>query len=366
MHLSVLAVEGFRNLTPQRLSVPPGITLVIGGNGEGKTNLLEAVAVLGNLVSFRTASPRNLVRRGAARFRLLGEVERGGARLVLEHGLELAARPVRSLLRGSRRLTASEYLGQLPVVALSGGDRELLSGGPELRRRFLDRLAYERSPDGLAAMQRYRRALRQRNVLLGRGAADRELDPFERELAASGARVLQLRLATLAVLEPALAAELEVLGWSLSMPVLRYHCPDQSAPADPATMAKRLRDGLLRSRHRERQIGYTVVGPHRHDLGLTIQGAAAREVLSAGQGKLLVTALRLAAARVVEQERGFRPVTVYDDVDAELDAEVLRRVLTRLADGRQALLSTPHQESVRIEGVPITRWQVCCGAVTVR
>jgi len=363
--LSVLAVEGFRNLAPQRLMVQPGVTLVLGANGAGKTNLLEAVTLLGNLASFRPATPSTLVQRGSRRLRLLGEVERAGSRYELQYTLEIANRPLRTLQRGNRKLGAAEYLGQLSVVALSGGDRELIWGPPELRRRFLDRLAYERTPDGLVAMQRYRRALRQRNALLGRGAPDRELEPFERELAISGARILQLRLATLAALEQALGDELEALGWSLSRPVLRYHCQDQSAPAEAAIMAQRLRTALLRSRHRERQRGHTVVGPHRHDLGVTLQGAAAREVLSAGQGKLLVTALKLAAARVVERERGFRPVTVYDDVDAELDAEVLQRVLARLADGRQALLSTPHEERVRMDTVALTRWRVSNGTVAV-
>jgi DNA replication and repair protein RecF len=363
VRLKTFEVEGFRNLAAQKLAVSPDLTLVVGDNGSGKTNLLEAVTVLGNLASFRNASAATLVRAGASSYRLAGTIDQQGALVALRQEVEIGRTGVRRLFRGARRLAPSEYLGCFPVVALSARDREFLWGPPEERRRFLDRVAYFHHADALDGLQRYRRALRQRNALLAAGG-DAELDGFEGELARLGARIVQQRLEGLTALERALRDELERLGWSLSRPVLRYHCPDRLAPAEPATMVHRLRAALLRSRQRERVRGFTLVGPHRHDLVLTVRGAMAKDVLSAGQGKLLVTALKLAAATLMERARGFRPVTVFDDVDAEFDADVLTRVLERLGDGRQVLLSSPHEERILPRRLTSNVWRLVAGAVT--
>lgn len=363
MILRVLEVEGFRNLVLQSIPVSPGLTLVVGANGAGKTSLLEAVAVLGNLASFRASTLAAAVRHGAAGCRLGGEIERDGSPVEIRQELRLGARMARLLFRGARRLGAAEYLDLMPVVPLSAGDREFLHGPPEQRRRFLDRTAFFRATEALSVLQRYRRVLRQRNAALAAAASDREIDAFDAEFSRLGARVIQLRLEALAALEPLLAEELSALSWSLSLPALRYDCPDRLSPADPATTAQRLRAGLLRARRRERQRGHTLVGPHRHDLAVTVRGVEAKESLSAGQAKLLVTALKLAATRLMERVRGQRPITVFDDVDTEFDAAILGSVMARLADGRQALLSTPHEERLHGCAVPLTRWRVVDGRV---
>jgi DNA replication and repair protein RecF len=364
LSLSRFAVARFRNLASQQVDVPPGVVLLIGPNGAGKTNVLEAVTVLANLASFRPVSPAAIVQRGATSVQVGGTITSDGATIQLAQQVTLAQRPVRRLWLGARRVSAAEYAAVFPVMALSSADREFLGGGPEARRRFLDRLAFFRHADALVVLQRYRRALRQRNALLLRGALDREIDPFESELARLGARVVSLRLEALAALEPELHSELDRLGWSLSRPILRYDCPDRLAPADLATMAQRLQTTLLRSRRLERVRGHTLIGPHRHDLTVVVGGAPAREVVSAGQGKVLVTALKLAAATLFAQRRGVQPVTVFDDVDAELDAEILKRLLERLADGRQALLSSPHEERVLSRRLPVSLWRVVAGTVT--
>ena len=363
MTLRALHVKGFRNLSPQQLRIPDGMTVVAGPNGSGKTSLLEAVAVLGNLASFRAASAHPLIQHGAAGFALGGTVMREGVPVELRQEVAAGARLTRSLFRGARRLGAAEYLELCPVAAFSSLDRTFLWGPPEERRRFLDRVAFYRHPETLLVLQRYRRALRQRNALLASGAGDGQFDAFEHDLALLGARVVQLRLDALAALEASLSAELETLGWSLSRPNLRYDAPDGLAPADPATMARRLRASLVRMRQRERSRRHTLVGPHRHDLSVHVRGAAARDVLSAGQGKLLTTALKLATTGVLAAVRGLQPVVVFDDVDAEFDADVLTRVLARLRDAGQALLSSAHDDLMLPRLAGATLWRMSGGAV---
>ena len=363
MTLRALHVKGFRNLSPQQLRIPDGMTVVAGPNGSGKTSLLEAVAVFGNLASFRTTASAALIRHGAPGFALAGTVDRDRASVELRQEVLAGARLSRSLFRGARRLGAAEYLDIAPVAAFSSLDRTFLWGPPEERRRFLDRVAFYRHPEALLVLQRYRRVLRQRNALLCSDAADAQFEAFEHDLAALGARVVQLRLDALAALEGELASELETLGWSLSRPNLRYTAPDGLAPADPATMARRLRASFVRMRQRERSRRHTLVGPHRHDLSVHVRGAAARDVLSAGQGKLLTTALKLATTGVLAAVRGLEPVVVFDDVDAEFDADVLTRVLARLRRMGQALLSSAHDDLMLPRLAGATLWRMRDGAV---
>lgn len=365
MTLRRLNVKGFRNLSPQQLCLADGITVVAGLNGSGKTNLLEAISVLGNLASFRTPSALPLIQHRAPGYVLGGTVARDGTNVEIRQEVASSGERIhRSLFRGARRLAAPEYLDLLPVTVFSSLDRSFLWGPPEERRRFLDRVAFYRHPEALLVLQRYRRLLRQRNALLARDATDAQFDAFEYDFASLGARVVQLRLEALAALESELEGELDTLGWSLSRPNLRYDAPDGLAPADPGTMARRLRATLMRMRQRERSRRHTLVGPHRHDLAVHVRGAAARDVLSAGQGKLLTTALKLATTGVLGTVRGLQPVLVFDDVDAEFDADVLTRVLSRLRTAPQALLSSAHDDLMlpRLAGATLCRMRA--GTVT--
>ena len=365
MSIRRFSVNGFRNLAAQELEFGAGITVVVGPNGSGKTNLLEALAVFGNLASFRPGPATSWVRRGGSGFTLAGSVERAGTAVEVRQEARPGRPLSRAMFRGGRRLGAAEYLDLFPVAALSGHDRQLMWGAPEERRRFLDRLCFHLHPEALLVLQRYRRALRQRNALLVGGGREEEFEAFEHDLTVLGARIVALRQEAIAGLERHLEGELERMGWSISKPVLRYTSPDGVAVAEPATLPARLRAALVASRRRDRARGHTAVGPHRHDLLLTVQGAPAREVLSAGQGKLLATALKLTAMTLLAEVRGTVPAVVFDDVDAELDATVLRRVLTRLQQGCQALLSSAHEEMMVPRLAQGAVWRMHAGTVDV-
>jgi DNA replication and repair protein RecF len=364
LSLLKLTIRGFRNLQPLELAVPPGAVLVLGPNGAGKSNLLEAVAVLGNLVSFRHAPPSAWVQRGGDGFALEATIERSGSPVQIGQSGRLAGRLLRSLHRGGRRLDAAEYLDLFPVATFSADDRQLVWGPPEERRRFLDRLAFQLHPETLPVLQRYRRALRQRNAILQGAAAEDQLTAFERDLSLLGARLSHLRLQVIAELEPALQEELGALAWSLPRLNLRYHYPDGELAGDPATSAARIAARLAKLRRAERTRGHTMVGPHRHDLQLAVSGQPARDTVSAGQGKLLATALKLAALRVVTRVRQMAPTVIFDDIDAELDADVLARVVARLSAARQLLLSSAHAELVARLVRADAIWQVANGVLT--
>lgn len=361
--LRSLSLTGFRNLQPQQLFFPASVVVVVGENGAGKTSLLEAVAVFGNLASFRSSSPLAWVQRGAQAFRLAGTVSRADGDVQLAVVGRAGRRLHRQVFRGSRRLAAAEYLSLFPVAAFSSADRQLIWGGPEERRRFLDRLAFYLRPETYLVLQRYRQTLRQRNAALQQGASDGELEAFEHHLALLGSRLLELRLAALANLEDLFLQELTAIGWSLSPPLLRYNDNEGVTPGSPAEVARRLRLALARARPKERRRAYTLVGPHRHDVEITINGAPAREVVSAGQGKLLATALKLAAVAVMERMRSVRPLVVFDDVDTELDPGALNRVVGRIAGRGQAVLSSAHAPMIAPLAGVARLWRLRAGTV---
>jgi DNA replication and repair protein RecF len=365
VRLRRFSVAGFRNLATQELTVGDGLTLVVGANGMGKTSLLEAISVLGNLTSFRPGPASGWFRHGGHAFSVGGLLERDGAAVELRQEARLGRTVSRSLYRGGRRLGVGEYLGLFPVTSLSGYDRQVVWGPPEERRRLLNRVSYYISPEVLNLLQRYRRALAQRNALLVRGAVDDEFEAFEHDLAVLGGAIIRHRMEALHALEKHLTGELEALGWSADRPNLRYHCGDGVTVADPATTVTSLRAVLTGSRRRDRIRGHTTVGPHRHDVVIAVQGAVARDVLSAGQGKLLATALKLAAVKVLNRATGRAPMVVFDDVDAEFDSEVLERVITRLALGEQAIVSSAHEEVLRRRLRAGAFWRVDAGVVAV-
>lgn len=345
MRLTFLRCRHFRNLEALHWPVPPGVILVTGANGSGKSSLLEAVAVLGNLSSFRPSQPHHWLRHGQSSYYLRGELTGPAGTIVLEQEGKLGKTFVRQLRRNGQRVATGEYLRLFPVASFSATDHQLVLGGPELRRRFLDRLAFLLQPNILDTLLRYRRALRQRNRLLQLGQEGPALEAFERELAHTGALIVASRLSALESLRRALEEELAALGWLLPKPFLRYHAPDGLA-LSPASQSQLL--ALLRRwRPQETRRGHTLVGPHRHELCLSLHGRPAREQLSAGQSKVLATALRLAALAASRASLASRPLVVFDDVDAELDSDTLAKLLQRLVQvSQQVFLASAHPQVV--------------------
>lgn len=311
MTLDRIAFQGLRNLAPLDLHPQPGINLLLGANGSGKTSLLEGIHILGMGRSFRTQHLKHAISHDADALAL-------HARISGDPPLPIGVQRLRSVselemrMGGERVTRLAQLVDALPLQLINSDTFRLLEGAPAFRREFLDWGVFHVKHGFLQVWKGMRRALKHRNALLRHGRMeDRSLDVWEHELAQWGERLDALRSDYMASFIPVFE---ETLAALLSLPglELRY-----SRGWD---RQRSLSDVLQQSRDTDRQMGFTQQGPQRADLRIRLERRPAVEVLSRGQQKLVVSALKLAQGRLLEQQMGRRCLYLIDDLPAELDA----------------------------------------------
>ena len=335
MRLDRLWLTDFRSYPEAEVELAPGLTALLGDNGEGKTNLLEAVAWLATMGSFRGAPDEALVRQGAARAVIRAEGEREGRSLLLEAEINASGRN-RIQVNRQPLQRARDLLGVLRVTVFSPDDLELVKGGPAERRRFLDDALVASHPRYDALRSEVDKVLKQRNALL-KGAAGRldesaatTLDVWDAKLAESGGALASARQNLLARLLPVLAGTYDAVA----------HGPAEIAATYVADWAGRgLAEALAAARSDDLRRGVSTVGPHRDDVELRIGGLPARTHASQGEQRSLALALRLAAHQVLTEVTGSAPVLLLDDVFSELDPDRSDALLANLPTGQTLLTS---------------------------
>ena len=335
MHLQRLWLTDFRSYSSAELTFAPGLTALLGANGQGKTNIMEAVGYLATLSSFRGAPTEALVRSGADSAIVRAEGEREGRSLLIEAEISPTGRS-RVQVNRQRLTRTRDLLGALRVSVFSPDDLELVKGGPAERRRYLDETLVARRPAVDVLRSDLDRILRQRNALLkqsgGRLSPEVEatLLVWDAKLVTAGEALADARIALIADMAGVLArAYDDVAGLSADV-VAHYDAPWRAGGLAAALEAAR-RDELRR--------GTSLVGPHRDELLLTINGLPARTHASQGEQRSLALALRLAAHRVVTDSTGTPPILLLDDVFSELDPDRSWALLAHLPVG-QTLLSS--------------------------
>jgi DNA replication and repair protein RecF len=350
LHFLTLTITNFRNLEPATTSWDRGVNMVLGSNGQGKTNLLEALTVAGNLRSFRRAGPRAMVCHGTREYGFFATLEGTHGQRRLEQRVAVGPPRQRELLVDGRPASAAQYLSVCPVFSLTAADSALAVGVPPVRRAYLDRCAFLLDANTLPDLRAYLRALRQRNAALGRQARDDEVEAWDGQLAKAGARVISRRVAALGRLtERIITSAHELAGTGLPELEIRYLAESWLvAENQPERLEEAYRKRYNATRVRDRHAGFTLEGPHRHDLRILAAGRPARDVLSSGQTKVVAAALRLASVALVEEIRGERFPLVIDDVDAELDRTVLTNLARSLVGDRQLFVSSAGGDDDRL------------------
>jgi DNA replication and repair protein RecF len=334
VHVRWIELVGFRNHASLTFAPEPGLNVLVGKNGQGKTSLLEAFHVLLTGRSFRTAKLADCLGWDAGgRTAVAGELAEGGRQRGLR--LELHAREGGVEVRGTLCPWAA-------AVSFAAADLALLAGGPHLRRAYLDAAAAKLAPAHAEVGRRYRLALRQRTRLLGdlagRPDAGRLLTPWDEQLAALGSEIVHRRLETLPLLADAVGGIHTRLAPDAAAVVLGYE-PSTPPGATREATREALLAALLAGRPAELRRGLTLVGPHRDDVAVRLGRADARTAASRGEQRLLTVALRLGEAVVLRRRLGHDPVLLLDDVLSELDRGAGDRLLGWLEGQGQVLYS---------------------------
>lgn len=337
----------FRNLDSRALSFDPGLNLFLGANGQGKTNFLEALAVLANLRSFRGATPRKMARTGNSAYRVQAQVQTASGKKEIRQIVEFGSTIRRQIFVNDTPVSVAEYLQYIPVYVLSAEDIQLVRGLPHFRRALLDRMVFFEDADHLDKLNRYQIILRHRNAALHEGQNSEELFVWEEQLAETAASIVQSRLRVFQTWKP-LFFDLyrRLRGDDFPEIDIEYRWEFQEREKSRTELAENYRERYYRERSRDCRIGYTVDGPHRHDLQLRVGDRPLRDLFSSGQTKIVAAALSLSGLVKVEtRSHMFLPVLA-DDIDAELDERVLKKLVNFLGTDRQVFLTSAHRDSI--------------------
>lgn len=356
MRLARLVVRGFRNLADAELVFPPAGVALLGENGQGKTNLLEAVYYPVFFRSFHGALDQELVRFGGPGFRLESEIGASSANHTIAIRFLSAGKKKQIELDGSAAPRLAEHVGQWLAVAFLPQDLSLAAGPAAERRRYLDRMLSIADRSYFVALAHYRAALAQRNAALRQGRMDLA-HAFDGTLAAAGSRVLTHRVRWTDEASTSLAAELEALGEPA--PVQLAYAGNRDL-CEPGAWPEAIAASETRDRHR----GNTGIGPHRDDIRIGLGGHSVREFGSTGQQRTVAVALKFLELSTLERARRAPPALLLDDVFAELDRERQERLATRLsrAGERQVFLSSPRADELP-PNLELPIWRLINGGV---
>ena len=353
-----LAVRDVRNLESVDVEPAARFNVVHGDNGQGKTNLIEALYVACTSKSFRANKTIEVVRRGSENASVRLVIDEDGAKREQSVGLE--ARGHRHLrIDGARPKTSAIYASKTPVVVFSPASLTLTMGSSKERRTLPDRVALYVDPASLVEVASYQRAVRERQrALEERGVHARDLEDWEELVVRHGVSVMNAReAASVSVLEATREAFHEIAAEGLAF-------AGSYAPSAPRE-ADAYRAALAASRPRDVRRGSASIGPHRDDLVLELATMPARLTASQGQHRALVLSLKAAELAVIGRARGVRPILLLDDVSSELDADRTRALFSFLASQRgQVFLTTTRPELIPFELEGRLDFRIVAGRLT--
>jgi DNA replication and repair protein RecF len=316
MQLEELTLSCYRNIERLELQFHPRFNIFYGKNAQGKTNLLEAIHLLGSLKSFRGARNEELIQNSCELARLCGKSLQGnGVYKTLQIDVHRNGKAVR--LNGKILGRPDEYLNCLRPIVFAPEEVGLVKGGPQGRRRLIDRAVFMSWPGYLIELQQYERVLKQRNRLLKDNKSAAELQPWSEALAQSGARIRHARSVYLTAVAQNFAECHAHISQMQETAQIRY----RQGLVETPELEQELRDDLEQQYEQERRYGITLSGPHRDDIHFLLDGRSLRIYGSQGQQRSFVLALKTAQALDLEQRHGEPPLLLLDDFLGELDAE---------------------------------------------
>lgn len=328
MLLNRIAVTNFKNILEANLEFSPSLNCLLGNNGMGKSNLLDAIYFLSFCRSFTGVTDKAAMNDSADFFSINGVYERNGIEEVLSMGMNRGKRKVLKR-KGKEYARLSEHIGSFPLVMVSPHDSFLITGSGEERRRLMDMIISQSDATYLDALIRYQKALEQRNKLLRAGVDDTTLyEAIEMSLSAAATHIHRLRTEWLPIFAAKFSDYYATIGGTGETVGLRFKSHLNSN--DGVTMQQ-----LLDSkRAHDHAVGYTSVGPHRDDIEIFVNGLEARHTASQGQCKTITLSMRLAQFEFLREATGITPLLLLDDIFDKLDATRVERIVTLVGSDR--------------------------------
>lgn len=363
MRVDWVSLVNFRSYPQLEWRPDAGVNLLIGPNGAGKTNLLESVAYLATLKSFRSVPDNGLIADEADSAIIRAGLQGDDRERLIE--IEIPRQGSRATQVDKTRLRrTADLLGVLRVIAFLPEDLDLIKRGPALRRDLLDDIAVQLWPAAHLDQSEYERSLRQRNAFLKQGQPDEAtLSVWDSRLSQAGGRVLARRARVIETLDPILDAAYAEIAHSETSASFTYapSWEGELGQSSAADYGSRLAVSLERSRRVDYERRMTTVGPHRDEPGFSIDGHEARVHGSQGEQRTMALAVKLAAHRAVALAVGEPPILLLDDVFSELDPQRANSLASALPPETQTMITSARPEDVPISG---SVWKVGEGEVT--
>ncbi|NDC37932.1 MAG: DNA replication and repair protein RecF [Proteobacteria bacterium] len=321
MHIETIRLFQFRNLRDSQYSFEPGVQCIVGENGQGKTNLIEAISLLSLTRSFRTASLHDLIRWGEHSCSVFAHcIIKGEAR---ELGISIADRERKTFIDGKEATSVTSLVGNLLCISFSPTDISLIKGSPQGRRRFIDRHVVDLQPELVKHYLSYQRALKSKQAALKQGTATRQaIEVWNEVLIPSAVQIINGRLSLVRMLEARIGVISERLFGDATAISLRLGGASGTvirAAADEPVSVHEVARIFVEAQDKELTQQRALVGPHRDDLGINLFGKDTRAFASQGQSRSIVLGLKLALIELFEALRHDTPIVLLDDVDSELD-----------------------------------------------
>jgi len=343
----------FRNHDCTKLEFGAAANVLVGDNGHGKTNILDALSFLCLTKSFYAGSDLTALQKGKEFFEVQGAIQ---SDVAIEHDVRVVydsrTSQKKFFIDGNEPESFSSVIGQFPIVVLSPENAAITFGAPAERRRFLDIVIAQSSRGYLQDMLEFRRALRQRNKILSeatRGAVDiASLEPWDETLCLRGAKLFLKRASFFAEFAPYILRAYRALASETELPAVEYipQIPVMAGEG-PAAVERRLREKMSEKRREEFRLGTTLVGPHRDEVAFSLNGLQLRAYASQGQHKTFLVALKIAEFFYLREHCMETPVILLDDVFTELDDSRTRKVLTIIESLGQSFITATDEHVLR-------------------
>ncbi len=361
MYIEWLKVFNFRNLENTTRNFSPGLNIICGRNGQGKTNLVEAINLLSTGRSFRTQTVNDLVRWGEAGASVFAHVK--GAVTDVELGVAIESGTRSAFVNGDKVRSLTDFVGRLLCVTFSPTDLAIVKGGPQLRRKFIDRHLVDLEPRLMGEILDYHRALKSKAMLLKRGdVSDEALEPWNRIMAKSAAAIVRARRTLLAALE----VRADEYYRTIAHHDGRVGLSLETAIVGDEPTTEELYEQLMGVADRERRYRSAVLGPHRDDVMMSLDGHDARAFASQGQARSIVLALKLGVIALLEEHRKEAPIVLLDDVDSELDQARCDALFELIHQTRRQVFvtGTDRDRAARRRPGECAEWEIRAGGMS--